>query len=125
MNYFVIISGSALGAMLRLGVVNIVHRHSDRFPWGTLLVNVTGAFAIGLLSGLALRAPEWLGGPTWQLLVPGLLGSYTTVSSFSAQTLALVRESRLHDALLNVAGSVGLCLLLVWAGFMLGGALWP
>lgn len=123
MNYFVIISGSALGAMLRLWVVNIVSRHSDSFPWGTLLVNISGAFLIGLLSGLIQQAPQWAGSTSWQLLVPGLLGSYTTVSSFSVQTLALLRESRVREALFNIAGSVGLCLLMVWTGFVLGGVL--
>jgi CrcB protein len=99
--------GAAAGGALRYFVSGFVGRRiGEAFPWGTLVVNVTGAFAIGAMAA-AVRAPvsdAWLFGAT------GLLGAYTTVSSFSLQTLALVREGGVRQALNNVALSLALCI---------------
>jgi fluoride exporter len=99
--------------MMRFAVSGIVARRlGERFPWGTLVVNATGATLIGALAALMLaRGTHTLDHPSiWALLVVGVLGSYTTVSSFSYQTLALVRSGEPGRAAANVAASVSLCL---------------
>jgi fluoride exporter len=103
--------GGALGGLARHGVAAAVDRRlGGTFPFGTLAVNASGAAAIGVLAGLLL-ADGRPGAPSlWMGLVVGVLGSYTTVSSFSLQTLALARTGRARRAALNVAGSVALCL---------------
>jgi fluoride exporter len=113
--------GGAFGGIGRFWVSGVVaRRFGERFPWGTLVVNVTGAALIGMVAG-ALLAPD-MGSvrqsSIWALLVIGVLGSYTTVSSFSVQTLALVRSGERARAAANVAASLSLCLGSAAAAYM-------
>ena len=119
--------GGALGGALRFWVSGVVaRRFGERFPWGTLVVNVSGAALIGAIAGLVLApGSHSIGQPTvWALLVVGILGSYTTVSSFSLQTLILLRSGEPGRAAANVAASVSLCpaaaaaalVLVIWMG---------
>jgi fluoride exporter len=119
-----VVIGSAAGGVFRLWVLRAVAaRVGERFPWGTLVVNVSGAIAIGIVAAHAL-AGGWVQEPAaWHLAVVGLLGSYTTVSAFSIQTLALVLEGTPGRAAMNVVASVGLCLIGAFAGFALGHSL--
>ncbi|SFU92755.1 fluoride efflux transporter CrcB [Halomonas korlensis] len=96
-------AGGALGSMSRLAVGNGVSAWLGAgFPWGTLAVNLSGALLMGLLAGaVGLPGPE-APRPGWALLAVGLLGGYTTVSSFSLQTLLLWRQGRTGAALANV-----------------------
>lgn len=115
-----IAAGGALGALLRYFAVNAVAAWLGRgFPWGTLLVNVSGCLLMGVLYVLFVErsalAPEWRLG-----LLTGVLGAYTTFSAFSIETLQLFEEVGLVPALANVALSVVLCLLAVWLGAGLG-----
>jgi len=113
--------GGGLGGIARFWVSGVVARaYGETFPWGTLTVNVTGAAAIGVLAALLL-APDAHPGPTsplWAGLVSGVLGSYTTVSSFSLQTLALVRNGEPIRAALNITGSLVLCLGAAAVGYL-------
>lgn len=105
--------GGALGGVARFWVSGVVaHRFGETFPWGTLVVNVTGAACIGALGALLLTPEAHVvrSGPLWAGLVVGLLGSYTTVSSFSLQTLALARNGEVLRAAFNVMISLALCL---------------
>jgi len=123
-------AGGAIGGVARFQVAALVlRRFGGIFPWGTLAVNVSGALCLGaaagwLQSGEAGAMPH---GPVWSLLAIGALGSYTTVSSFSLQTLALVDAGRPGLAVANIAASLGLCLGAAAVGFAgvlaLGGAL--
>lgn len=109
--------GGAIGAPLRFAVSGLVGRKfGETFPWGTMAVNVSGAFAIGVLAAL-LQAAE--GRALWLLVITGVLGSYTTVSSFSLQTLMLAREGQLLRAGANAALSLALCLGAVTLGHAL------
>ncbi|WP_237560833.1 fluoride efflux transporter CrcB [Elioraea sp. Yellowstone] len=100
--------GSTVGGALRFLVSGLVARTvGETFPWGTLVVNATGALAIGVA---AAAFPPGTSPDAWALLVTGVLGSYTTVSSFSLQTLALLREGSLVSVAGNVIGSLVLCL---------------
>ena len=116
--------GSALGGMARFFVSGFVARRiGETFPWGTLVVNLSGAFAVGLIvsSGdMSYPAMPSLG---WAFLISGFLGSYTTVSSFSLQTLALAREGDWRRAGTNVVLSLALCLAVAAIGLVLG-AIW-
>lgn len=117
-----VIIGSALGGMARYGVSGaIARRVGETFPWGTLTVNVSGSFVIGLFAAL-VAAGGALGGERMvgALVLTGLCGGYTTFSSFSLQTLNLARDGEWPRALANIVASAALCLLAVWAGFALG-----
>jgi CrcB protein len=122
MTYLLVGIGGALGAMARHAVNHVVHQHAltARFPWGIFAVNVAGSFAIGLLGGLLASERLAWGYPIRTLVIVGILGGFTTFSSFSFDTLALSREGLHAQALLNVAGQVGLSLLAVWIGYGLG-----
>jgi CrcB protein len=113
-----IAGGGALGAVARFGGSTGVYRWLGRdFPWGTLAVNGLGSFAMGLLFVLllerALLAPELRAA-----VLIGFLGSFTTFSTFSLETLTLVEQGEAVRALLNVVGSVLLCVGACWAGII-------
>lgn len=114
--------GGALGGMARFWVSGLVgQRLGEAFPWGTLVVNASGALAIGIAAGLLTDGAT---SAAWHVAAVGFLGSYTTVSSFSLQTLALAREGRIGRAAWNVAGSLGLCLAAAALGLAVG-RVWP
>jgi CrcB protein len=114
--------GGALGGVARVWLAGLVTRRlGEHFPWGTLVVNVSGSGLIGVAAALALGndASAMASLSAWALLVVGVLGSYTTVSSFSYQTLVLLRAGEPGRASTNVAASVILCLgaaALAWLG---------
>lgn len=95
----------------------LASRYGESFPVGTLVVNVTGSFLIGLFAGLTGPQGVLLVSPLWrQFVTIGMMGGYTTFSSFSLQTLTLVSDGEWLRAGLNIVLSVGLCLLAVWLG---------
>lgn len=113
--------GGGLGTLIRWAVSGFVaSRFGELFPWGTLFVNVTGSFAIGFIA--TLTAPEgrlFLPPDARQFLMFGLLGGYTTFSSFSLQTLNLINDGEVFLAIGNVLLSVFLCLVGVWLGHLI------
>jgi fluoride exporter len=117
-----IIVGSAMGGVARFWLSEFAAaRLGERFPWGTLLVNVSGAMAIGLLVGfLPGGLGEGLPGGARQLAGLGFLGSYTTVSSFSLQTLALAHDRQWRRVLANIGVSFGGCLAAAALGLAAG-----
>ena len=124
MAYLAVGIGSALGGMGRFLIAEIIgRRFSDSFPWGTILVNISGSFAIGLLSALASsegRLHPKLNPLAAQFFMVGICGGYTTFSSFSLQTLKLIQAGSLSQAGANIAISVVACLVAVWAGYFAG-----
>jgi CrcB protein len=118
--------GSAFGGMARFFLSGVVGRRvGETFPWGTIAVNVTGSFAIGVIAAAVPIAPLVRSPAFWQLAVVGFLGSYTTVSSFSLQTLALARDGDYRRAGGNVVLSVGLCLGAAALGYAAAGMAAP
>ncbi|MCP3471839.1 fluoride efflux transporter CrcB [Bradyrhizobium sp. CCGUVB1N3] len=113
--------GSVLGGCARYFLSGaIARRFGETFPWGTMTINVTGAFLIGIFGALATHPGSIFAAPTpWLFAVTGFLGCYTTVSSFSLQTLTLARSGEQLPALGNIVLSVGLCLTAVTCGFLL------
>lgn len=92
----------------------------ETFPWGTLLVNITGCFIIGLFSTATGPQGRWLASPTFrEFFIYGICGGYTTFSSFSLQTLRLAENGEWFKAGANCLASVALCLLGVWLGHVL------
>ena len=115
--------GGAVGALARHGVsVAVAAAFGGRFPFGTLAANVVGSFAMGGLftffSERAHVAPELR-----LLLMTGLLGAFTTFSTFSVETMVLLQAGRWLAGAANVALSVALCLAAAWAGALL--VRWP
>ena len=122
LNYLWVGFGGAFGSVLRFWLSGLIFRHfADAFPLGTLVINVSGSFLIGLLvvltgpDGRVVMNPSVRDG-----LLIGILGGYTTFSSFSLQTLNLARAGDWTRAGLNVVLSVVVCLLAVWLGHALG-----
>ena len=114
-------AGGFLGAALRYAVTVIALRFlPSTFPYGTLLVNLTGCFAIGLLAAsFDLRATGLAPRLFW---IAGVLGGYTTFSAFGYETLVLLRQGDLGAALVNVGAQVAVGLLAVWAGLSIARA---
>jgi CrcB protein len=116
-----VVLGSILGGAARYFVSGAVARSvGETFPWGTLIINVSGALLIGIFGGLARNSTSILAQPdVWLLAVTGFLGCYTTVSSFSLQTLTLANNGQMPRALGYVALSVALSLTAAGMGFAL------
>jgi CrcB protein len=112
--YLLVAIGSALGGVLRFWLAALMGDKLGAPHLGTVFVNVSGSFVIGFLAALA---PQTV---TRQLLMVGVLGGYTTFSSFSLQTLELVHEGKLATAGANVGLSVVLSLFAVWLGHVCG-----
>jgi fluoride exporter len=120
-----VVLGSVLGGMARYFISGFVARRvGETFPWGTLFINVSGAFLIGTFGALAQDDASVFASPDpWLFAVTGFLGCYTTVSSFSLQSLSLAREGQRGRAAGYVGFSVVLCLAAVALGFTLVGLL--
>jgi CrcB protein len=122
LTYLWIAIGSALGGMARYGLSRaIALRLGETFPWGTLTVNVIGSFVIGFIASIS--------GPDSRLLIPsdartfmmvGLCGGFTTFSSFSLQTLELIRNRDFAEAGGNILLSVAACMAAVAIGYIAG-----
>jgi CrcB protein len=113
--------GGAAGSLARYVVgAAIMNRVGGRFPLGTVFINITGSFLIGFI--MTMLTERLNPNPNWRLLlVVGVLGGYTTFSSFEWETLGLVRDGGRWLALLNVAGSVVLGYIAVWLGVVVAG----
>jgi fluoride exporter len=105
-DYLLVGLGGFLGTNARYFVANwIGGRYGTSFPYGTLLINVSGSFLIGLF--LRLITERFLMHPHWRLFFAvGFLGGYTTFSTFSFESLALIQNGYWQLALLNMLGSV-------------------
>lgn len=114
-----VLLGGFLGGTSRFFVSGFVGRRiGETFPWGTLVVNVSGALVIGALAGLARSRGGLFAGEMFRdLAFVGFLGGYTTVSSFCLQTLNLALDGEGLKAALNAILSAGLCIAAVGAGF--------
>jgi CrcB protein len=119
MAYLWVAIGGALGSVGRYGCSGLALRWFGLgFPYGTLFVNVAGSFVIGVLGTLALDGERSLSTTDVRaFLIVGILGGFTTFSSFSFETLNLARTGNLSGAAMNVVLSLVLCLGAVWLGY--------
>jgi CrcB protein len=133
--YLWVALGGALGSVARFWMSGFVaeqcagalarltgQRLTEVFPWGTMTVNVLGSLVIGLIAALVAPEGRLLLAPVvrQQFLMLGVLGGFTTFSSFSLQTLNLMRDGQWLMAAANVLLSVTLCMVAVWLGHLLG-----
>jgi fluoride exporter len=116
---FLAAAGGGVGAALRLGLNGVVHRHvRPNYPVAMTIINVTGSFVLGLVTGLTSRGavPD-----RWSLIVGvGLVGGFTAFSTTSLQTLRLVQERRIWLALANSFGMIALAVVMAGLGIWLG-----
>ncbi|MGA2852652.1 MAG: fluoride efflux transporter CrcB [Verrucomicrobiota bacterium] len=127
MAYLWVAIGGALGSVSRYWLSGLIaSRFGETFPFGTLVINVTGSFLIGIFAALAVpegRMDSQSRAFATQFLMIGVCGGYTTFSSFSLQTLNLLHDREWLYAGGNVILSVILCMAAVWLGWMLGSML--
>jgi CrcB protein len=118
LSYLWIGIGSALGGMGRHWISGLVAlKFGETFPWGTIIVNVSGSFIIGFFATLTGPDGRVLASATArQFVMVGLCGGYTTFSAFSLQTLDQARGGDWLGAGANIGLSVLLCLIAVWLG---------
>ncbi len=119
LNYLFVSLGGAIGSAARFWISGVVaERYGAAFPIGTLVVNITGSFLVGLLAAMTVPDGRWLLTPSARLfLMIGVCGGYTTFSSFSLQTLTLLHEGEWFRAGVNSVASFVLCLVAVWLGY--------
>lgn len=121
MTWFLVGAGGALGAIARHALNHVISQrmNASTFPLGIFLINVSGSLLIGVLAGVIASGRAPMSDETRSFLVVGILGGFTTFSSFSLDTLTLLRSGHHGQATINVVGQVALSLVLVWVGFRL------
>jgi fluoride exporter len=116
----VVVLGGAVGTFLRYAISVLALPISRELPWGTIIINITGSFVIGLFGTLTLASGRYPAPENVRLFVMiGICGGYTTFSSFSLQTLDLLRSGATVRAALNIALSVVLCVAAVALGHVI------
>jgi len=125
LNYAWVALGGALGSVIRFFISGLVaSSFGERFPWGTLIINVTGSFIIGFFGTLTGDQGKFMAPSAVRtFFMVGICGGYTTFSSFSLQTLQLAQKNQWLWAGANVLFSVVLCLFGVWLGHVLATAI--
>ena len=119
LKYVVVGIGGFLGAIARYAVGTYIgSRYGVRFPLGTFIINVSGSFLIGLILTLLARTTA---SAYWRYLIPiGFIGAYTTFSTFEYETLRAMQDGQLMTGFLNVALSLVIGFIAVWAGAAIG-----
>ena len=122
-NLAAVVAGAGIGGGVRYLLTEwLSERWGAAFPWGTLVVNVSGAFVLGVL--VALSADRGVIPPAWRLFLGvGILGGYTTFSTLSFESVALIQRGLVTQGALNMFGSAILGLVAVFAGMLVGRAI--
>jgi fluoride exporter len=120
--WLAVAAGGAIGSLARFWLAAAMTALTGpRFPWGTLLINVLGSGIIGLVAAVTLAPARVALHPDLRVfLMVGMCGGFTTFSAFSLQTLELLQAGDTGSAAFYVGGSVVLCLVAVWCGWLLG-----
>jgi fluoride exporter len=122
LKYVMVCVGGGLGSVLRFWLGSYIgSKMGTRFPYGTLVINITGSFLIGLTLALLTAKTRW--SPNWRYLIPiGFIGGYTTFSSFEYETLRTIQDGQIGMGLLYIAASVIFGFAAVWGGVVAGRA---
>jgi CrcB protein len=115
-----VVAGAGIGGGLRYAIGGwIAERWGASFPWGTFIVNISGAFLLGVV--MALSVERSLIPPAWRLFLGvGILGGYTTFSTLSYESIALMQRGLVAQGALNMFGSAFAGLVAVLAGVLVG-----
>jgi CrcB protein len=121
MTWLLVGLGGALGSIARHGLNHLIHQRNltATFPIGIFIINVLGSVVIGAVAGSLASGRISLSFEARTFVIVGLLGGFTTFSSFSLDTLALIKDGHIESAIWNIMGQVGLSLIGVWAGYRL------
>jgi fluoride exporter len=119
-NYLLVFTGGGIGASVRYWLSGAVYQFlPSNFPYGNLVVNISGCFVIGLL--MVILEDRFVSTPALRIfLAIGILGGYTTFSSFSYETIALLRDTEVLFASINICASIVGCLAATALGMFLG-----
>lgn len=117
--YFLVFLGGGFGSMCRYGIAHLLARLNWTFPVATLLANAISCVILGALVGLSVRSG--LAGNYRLLLMTGFCGGFSTFSTFSAETFHLLQTGHIALGLLNMAASLIVCLIAIYAGIRLVG----
>jgi CrcB protein len=114
--FLMVAIGGALGSVLRFWVGTYISgRMETRFPYGTLVINITASFLIGFIITILTNRTEW--NPNWRYLIPiGFIGGYSTFSTFEYETFRVLESGEYLLTALNVGLSVVLGFIAVWLG---------
>lgn len=122
-NYLVISLGAALGGVFRYGLASFIQKRVESFfPYGTLVVNILGSFVLGFIM-YYLDEKDFLSPEMRLFLTVGLCGGFTTFSTFSYETLNLIRNSQFLLATTNVLVSIFLCLIAIYLSYIVSKAI--
>jgi len=123
LKYAMVGIGGCLGSILRFWLGSYIGgKLGTRFPYGTLVINVSGSFLLGIVFALLTARASW--SPNWRyLLLIGFIGGYTTFSSFEFETLRMIQDGQTGLGLLYVATSVAIGFVAVWGGMIAGKAI--
>ena len=122
-NILLVGMGGFIGSVLRYLIGGTIQQYARSFPLGTLAVNVIGCFVIGLLAQLG-ESRGLFSDESRAFIFIGILGGFTTFSSFGNETVNLIRNDQLMNAVINIGGNVILGLLAVWLGRISANLLW-
>lgn len=118
-NYLLVSAGAAIGGALRYGISTYIQKNqSVIFPYGTLFVNIIGSFLLGIIM-FYLNEKDLIGNEFRLFLTVGLCGGFTTFSTFSYETLMLIRDSEILLAFYNVILNVVLCLVGIYIAYLI------
>lgn len=118
MKLLVLMGGGALGTLFRYIISGLPHRYTETvFPWGTLVVNISGAFLIGLIWGVFEE--RGISPHIRTFIFIGILGGFTTFSTFALETMNLFKEGAIKLAFINILANNLLSIVLVFGGFFL------
>lgn len=119
-SYILVFAGGGIGAALRYWLSGVVHeRLGSAFPYGTLAVNILGCFVIGIV--MASMQERFLAHPSLRVfLTIGILGGFTTFSSFSYETIAMLKDGEFFYSSVNILASLVCCIAGTWLGVIVG-----
>ncbi len=119
LNYVMVGAGAAIGGMARYWLSQLIHKYFvTAFPYGTLTINIVGSFALGFFM-YYLSARKMISSEMQLFLTVGFCGGFTTFSTFSLETMNLLRDSEFLLGGINIVGSVVLCLLGTYLAYVI------